>query len=217
MSALEYGYRYDTENGGAVVRVQCAHGYGVTDSCPACDAAQEVRHAADPVLFMGPSKRMWARCRECGLHQSAKVHKPVPPPRKPRRARNTNRQGANFELQVMHDLEPHGFTCLRSSGSRGKVDVVAVSTDMNILGARTRQGDHLLFVQCKITDPVIPPEERRALMRMAVCANALPVVAHRVDGRVHYRRLTGTGPKDWVYWWPTWCTCGKPDCPRTRS
>jgi Holliday junction resolvase len=135
-----------------------------------------------------------------------------PAPRKPRRAKNTNRQGANFELQVLHDLEPHGYTCLRSSGSRGAVDVVAVSTDMAVLGARMNAGHHLIFIQCKITNPVIPPGERRALLRMAACANARPVVAHRVDGRVHYRELTGAGPKDWTYWFPTWCSCGQPDC-----
>jgi hypothetical protein len=134
-------------------------------------------------------------------------------------ARNTNRQGAGFELTVMHDLdgcqdrpEPcknpqhkgytgHGYTSMRSSGSRGAVDVVAVPA----LGARY---DFILFVQCKITNPRISPAERLAVQDLALRAGALPLVAHwaadQTTGlmRVHYRQLTGPGPKDWAHWAP---------------
>jgi Holliday junction resolvase len=115
-------------------------------------------------------------------------------------ARNTTRQGANFELTVMHDLEEHGYTCLRSSGSRGAVDVVAVWGEI--------YGPPLLFIQCKITNPVISPAERLAVQDLALRAGALPLVAywakHRTTGlmAVHYRQLTGPGPKDWAPWAP---------------
>jgi Holliday junction resolvase len=102
-----------------------------------------------------------------------------------RKAQNTNRQGANFELQIMHDLDRYGYTTMRSSGSRGAVDVVAV-------------GDHeTLWVQAKITDPMISPKERRAVVDLAVRAKGTPVVAHRDNGVVLYRVLTDIGPKDW--------------------
>lgn len=116
-------------------------------------------------------------------------------------ARNTTRQGANFELKVMHALEEHGYTCLRSSGSRGAVDVVAVP-------ALDVRNDFVLFIQCKITNPVIPPYERTAVQDLATRAGAIPLVAHwaadQATGlmRVHYRMLTGPGPKDWAHWAP---------------
>lgn len=117
-------------------------------------------------------------------------------------ARNTTRQGANFELSVMADLHERGYTCLRSSGSRGAVDVIAVSTE--------RPGA-VLFIQCKITKPVIPPAERFAVQSLAVAAGALPLVAFKTryqgsDNRhrtaISYRELTGPGPKEWREWVP---------------
>jgi Holliday junction resolvase len=120
-------------------------------------------------------------------------------------ARNTTRQGANFELKVMHALEEHGYTCLRSSGSRGAVDVVAVPPEQP---KREPASQDVLFIQCKITNPVIPPYERNAVQDLATRAGAIPLVAHWaadiVTGlmRVHYRLLTGPGPKDWAHWAP---------------
>ena len=122
-------------------------------------------------------------------------------------ARNTTRQGANFELKVMHDLEEHGYTCLRSSGSRGAVDVIGV-TAIDRWFKDEHDCSNLLFIQCKITNPVISPAERMAVQDLALRAGALPVVAHwAVDEttglkRVHYRQLTGPGPKDWAHWAP---------------
>lgn len=101
-----------------------------------------------------------------------------------RRAKNTNRQGANFELQIMHDLQRRGYDALRSSGSRGKADVVAF-------------GDkHILVIQAKITNPVIPPAERAAVRALANRADAVPLVAYRNNGKVLYRELLGDGPKE---------------------
>lgn len=137
-------------------------------------------------------------------------------------ARNTTRQGAGFELDVMHYLggcdcetthqRPRhvgwtgfGYECLRSSGSRGKVDVVAVGS-VDTMDPWSRP--NLLFVQCKITNPVIPPAERVALRELALRAGAAPVVAHRAKDldtglvRPHFRILTGPGPKEWEPWAP---------------
>jgi Holliday junction resolvase len=124
-------------------------------------------------------------------------------------ARNTTRQGANFELDVMHELEKYGYTCLRSSGSRGAVDVVAVGPETGN-GLRENYGLHpdVLFIQCKITNPVISPAERRKVSELALRARALPLVAfkakHATTGlmAVHFRQLTGPGPKEWLPWEP---------------
>jgi Holliday junction resolvase len=107
-----------------------------------------------------------------------------------RKAQNTNRQGANFELQIMADLDRYGYTTMRSSGSRGAVDVVAV-------------GDHeTLWIQAKITNPMISPAERRAVFDLTTRARGTAIVAHRDSGTVLYRRLIGIGPKDWVPFTP---------------
>lgn len=122
-------------------------------------------------------------------------------------ARNTNRQGANFELEVMHYLEPFGYDCLRSSGSRGAVDVVAVAPPWWD-PVDEHDSSNLLFIQCKITNPVISPSERLKVQDLALRAAAIPLVAFKtkdaVTGRVrpHFRLLTGPGPKDWVAWEP---------------
>ena len=105
---------------------------------------------------------------------------------------NWNRAGANFELKIMHDLERYGYLTLRSSGSRGAVDVVAVGQSST------------LVIQAKISQPVIPPAERRAVLALAdrMGPSAVPLVAYREAGKVGYRLLTGPGPKDWTLWEP---------------
>lgn len=116
----------------------------------------------------------------------------------PRKAKNTNRQGANFELQIMAYLRERGYDVLRSSGSRGAVDVVAV-------------GDfHVLMIQAKITNPVISPAERSAVRAIARRADAVPLVAHRDNGSVLFRELTGDGPKEFEHFEPM--THGWVDC-----
>lgn len=121
-------------------------------------------------------------------------------------ARNTAQQGAAFERRAIADLESHGYTCIRSAASKGAVDIVAVGRpdDDQIWDG---QGV-LLFVQCKLSNPQISPAERVALNDLALRAGAVPVVAWWAKSEttglkaVHYRRLTGDGPKDWVLWAP---------------
>lgn len=141
-------------------------------------------------------------------------------------ARNTTRQGAAFELDVMHYLAGcncewthstpkhvgwggFGYDAGRSSGSRGKVDVWGVPPEV----VRAPDGwmppvPPMVFIQCKITNPVIAPADRIALINLARRGGALPIVSYRtLDAkthrtRPHFRRLTGPGPKDWLPWEP---------------
>lgn len=135
---------------------------------------------------------------------------------------NTTRQGANFELDVLHyltgcecattrktpvhvDWHGFGYDCLRSSGSRGAVDVVAVG---QFIPNRTFHPNILLFIQCKITNPNIGPADRNRVQDLATRAGAVPLVAYRAKDtttgrmRPHFRLLTGPGPKDWLTWEP---------------
>lgn len=109
-----------------------------------------------------------------------------------RRAVNTNRQGANFELQIMKDLKRYGYIAHRSSGSHGAVDVVAVGDE------------ETLVIQAKISSAVIPPKERIAVLDLArrMGPSAVPMCAYRAGGKVFYRVLTGEGSKDFLLWEP---------------
>lgn len=136
-------------------------------------------------------------------------------------ARNTNRQGAGFELDVMHYLAGtrplrwgpgFGYECLRSSGSAGKIDVLAIAELHPVYRGELGYGRPLLFIQCKITaEPLrspLTPEERMNLMDLALRGGALALTASREKdaktGRVrpHFRQLTGPGPRDWEPWEP---------------
>lgn len=188
-------------------KLQCDHGYVLMqDSCPGCDAAEDVKHAPAMVRVMGFKGRPVSRCLACGRARSHQAHQPE---RKRTRARNTARQGANLELAVMALLGRRGWTCMRSAASKGVVDVVAIPD--NVLGT------DWLLVQCKLTNAILPPAERVALGGLAVNARALPLVASRGDTgqgtRVQYneshgmwvvfRELTGPGPNEYRQWTPT--------------
>lgn len=118
---------------------------------------------------------------------------------------NTAQQGARFERKVIHDLEPHGYDCIRSAASKGAVDIVAVgpqSTDPDLWTAP------MLFIQCKLSDPMISPKERRALWDLTQRAGALPIICHWAKNEttglmaVHYRIMTGTEAREWLPWGP---------------
>lgn len=117
-------------------------------------------------------------------------------------ARNTAQQGAAFERRTIADLESHGYTCIRSAASKGAVDIVAVARSKDV------EPEPMVFVQCKLSNPQISPAERVALNDLALRGGAVPVVAWWTKSEttglkaVHYRRLTGDGPKDWVPWAP---------------
>ena len=143
-------------------------------------------------------------------------------------ARNTNRQGAGFELEIMHYLsgcqireEPcnrrnhagwtgFGYDCMRSSGSKGKIDVYAIAPLWDSGYEMVEMPS--LHIQAKVTTAVmrtpLSPAERQVMLELAERAGAVPLTSSKakdaVTGRVrpHFRRLTGTGAPDWVAWEP---------------
>jgi Holliday junction resolvase len=62
-------------------------------------------------------------------------------------------RGANFERRVKRWLEGQGYFCVRSAGSKGPVDLVAVGPYETVL------------VQCK-KGGRMSPEERNELLRL---------------------------------------------------
>ena len=131
-------------------------------------------------------------------------------------ARNTAQQGAAFERRVIHDLSGspdgshpgYGYDCVRSAASKGKIDIVAIGALDEQHPVLTKYRRPVCFIQCKLTDPQIGPTARMELMDLALRAGAIAIVAHwaadETTGlkRVHYRQLTGPGPKDWAPWAP---------------
>lgn len=110
-------------------------------------------------------------------------------------------------------LGERGWTCMRSAGSKGTADVVAIPTGAH---GPESEFDVWALVQCKLTNANIGPAERLALTTLAVPAQAVPLVASRGDKgegtRVQYnaahgmwvvfRELTGPGPREWREWVP---------------
>lgn len=135
-------------------------------------------------------------------------------------ARNTNRQGANFELDVMHYLagtrpevwgDGFGYECMRSSGSAGKIDIYAVGP-LRTYECGAAPDALRVMIQCKIkAHPLrspLTPTARMELMDLALRGGALALTASKgldvKTGRVrpHFRQLTGPGPRDWLPWEP---------------
>lgn len=85
---------------------------------------------------------------------------------------NANRQrGDYFERQTKAALQAAGWVVVRSAGSLGPADLVAVRR--NSLG-----GAHVLMVSCK-TNGTASPAERAKLVDTADQAAAEPLMAHR--------------------------------------
>lgn len=101
--------------------------------------------------------------------------------------------GRRFEWQIRDALIEDGYDVIRSAGSKGKVDLVAIKPGQ------------LLFVQAKING-LCPPAERAELIRVSGRGGALPIVAYKgTEGRqrpIRYRLLTGPGPKEFTDWTP---------------
>ncbi len=88
------------------------------------------------------------------------------------------RNGRAFEYRVMRDLEGLGYWCMRSAGSHGHADVVAL-----------RRGRRPMLVQCK-GGGVDGPKKRMALAALADSVEAYPVVADSPKrGMIRYRSV----------------------------
>ena len=97
------------------------------------------------------------------------------------------RQGRDVEYDVVHYLTENGYDVTRAASSKGFADVCGIKPGQVVL------------VNVKRTTPP-GPSERADLLRVAghlPCA--LPLVALGRP-RLHFRLLTGPGPREWVPW-----------------
>jgi Holliday junction resolvase len=100
--------------------------------------------------------------------------------------------GRKLEYATAAILWADGYWVIRSAGSKGTADLVAL-----------KQGESL-FVQCKLAG-TMGPGERRALVGLAAQLGGVAVCARwakqgQAARFVEFRELTGPGPKDWRPW-----------------
>jgi Holliday junction resolvase len=93
------------------------------------------------------------------------------------------RRGYNFEDRCRRALEGQGYVVVRSAGSKGPADLVAM------------RGGVTLLVQCKLDRRLMGRGERLALLEAAARAGAIPVLAEREKkrGPIRWVRLDGEG------------------------
>jgi Holliday junction resolvase len=95
-------------------------------------------------------------------------------------------RGADFERSTWKDLQKHGWFVIRSAGSRGVIDLMAVAP-----------GPEVLFIQCK-RDGRLSIEDRRDLYNLALAFHATPILAYRDDDKqLKYSEIQGDAYVDW--------------------
>ena len=97
-------------------------------------------------------------------------------------------RGTAFENKVKGLLISDSYYVIRSAGSKGACDLVALKPGQ------------VLMIQVKKTNPLLPRAERIELVRVAQHVRGLPVVAYQPVPRkpVQYRLLTGYEPSQWL-------------------
>lgn len=116
---------------------------------------------------------------------------------------NQYQRGRRVEQEVIDFLGTRGYDCIRSAGSKGAADIVAV------------HDQEICFIQVKLNDKTwVSPAEREQLLRLANRAGsrrsgAYAVVAYKItnpsDGRKRklvFRELMGPGPRETAPWIP---------------
>ena len=111
-------------------------------------------------------------------------------------------RGRASENAVRDELGGYGYDVLRSAGSKGAADLIAIGDGFAVL-VQVKLGEHGKPFQMP------SPSERQQLLRLSGrLGNAIAVAACRVPGAgarpavTAYRVLTGPGPKDWQGWGP---------------
>lgn len=89
------------------------------------------------------------------------------------------KRGATFEYRCKAYLEKHGFFVIRSGGSHGIADLVAI-----------RMGE-VLMIQCKANNKALPPQEWNDLYREARRVGATPIHAYKVGRKLKMMQIMG--------------------------
>jgi len=89
-------------------------------------------------------------------------------------------RGAAFERRVRKELEDDGWFVVRSAGSRGAVDLIALRERGNVLRVQ--------LISCKLNG-YVPPTERKQLLELKQrLPHAEVVVATEQNGKIVFKR-----------------------------
>jgi len=90
-------------------------------------------------------------------------------------------RGAAFERRVRRLLEEDGWFVVRSAGSRGAVDLIALRERGNVLRVQ--------LISCKLNG-YVPPAEREQLLELKrQLPHAEVLIAARRDGRIVFKKV----------------------------
>lgn len=88
-------------------------------------------------------------------------------------------KGAKFENDVIKHLEKKGMYCIRSAGSKGIVDVIAI--------IRYRDKTIVHMIQCKYGNATMNKQDKKELTELANKYNFIPVYAHKRKNAKHLK------------------------------
>ena len=86
------------------------------------------------------------------------------------------RRGAYFERRVKRELELHGYLVIRSAGSHGLVDLVALSPN------------YVMLIQCR-ADGELDPATRSALLKLDTGRCGIVMLAYRQGRGICVRQI----------------------------
>jgi Holliday junction resolvase len=104
---------------------------------------------------------------------------------------STASSGRAREHKVRHDLERHGFTVIRSAGSKGAADLVAAHPDSGVI-----------LVQVGAASKALGPDDRERLCDWADVFCALPILARVVPRQGIEYMLVARTLTAWERWTP---------------
>ena len=85
-------------------------------------------------------------------------------------------KGRRFEYYVMDKLKRAGFYVMRSAGSHGVFDLLAVKSGV-VLGIQCKKGKY------------IPKAEKQKMIETAMTYGIIPMVAYKENNRVEIKAL----------------------------
>lgn len=88
-------------------------------------------------------------------------------------------KGAKFENDVIRHLEKKGMYCIRSAGSKGIVDVIAIR--------RYRETTIVHMIQCKYGNATMSKNDKKELIELANKFGFLPLYAHKRKNARHLK------------------------------
>ena len=89
------------------------------------------------------------------------------------------RKGASFEYRIKNDLEKNGYYVMRSAGSHGIVDLIALKFG------------EMLLIQAKSNSLILNYQEWNAVVKLSRDVGGTPIHALKVGRKLIYRKLHG--------------------------